>query len=103
MVELKLGEVICDECDGNKSNLVDNFYYFKCNKCHGTGKLDWIENIVGKRTSNPIMNGVTWLPPSALEPKNAQVGQAYIDSNSNECYIYDGIVWVHTVSMNTLL
>jgi len=35
-----IGEVICPQCNGNG---------FFCNKCLGTGKLDWVEQIVGKK------------------------------------------------------
>jgi len=36
------GEVICDHCQST-----DDF----CRHCHGIGKFDWIENIVGKKES----------------------------------------------------
>ena len=55
-MELNEGEVICPDCNGEKK-IADpklNYYVFwiKCPKCKGAGKLDWIENIVGKQ--NPI-------------------------------------------------
>lgn len=108
-MKLQSGEVICDKCKGSgKSEKYEEFfnkdiYYYKCSKCHGEGKLDWIENVVGKKTIKLNMNGVTWLPPSDVHPKNAHVGQAYVDSNTNECYIFDGTVWGHVVSMTTPL
>jgi len=111
-MKLKSGEVVCDECKGTGYDLeiqereyITEYYkkHCKCPKCHGAKKLDWIEAVVGKRNPNPIMNGVTWLPPSAVKPQNAQVGQAYINSNSDECYIYDGTVWVSAVSNSTPL
>ena len=37
-------EMNCSECDGVGYILED-----ECPKCFGTGKLDWIENVVGKR------------------------------------------------------
>ena len=46
-MDLKPGEVICSKCNGTGSMMVKNFYYFKCDKCQGKSKLDWIENIVG--------------------------------------------------------
>jgi len=106
-MKLGPGEIKCEECKGTgydleiqKREYIIEYYkkHCKCSKCQGEGKLDWIENVVGKKTPNPIMSGVTWLPPSAVKPKNGQVGQAYIDSGSQECYIFDGTVWVHTVS-----
>ncbi len=35
-----VGEVICPVCEGKG---------FFCDKCLGTGKLDWVEQIVGKK------------------------------------------------------
>ena len=102
-MKLELGEIKCDKCKGKKNINRGVYGIVPCSKCKGVGKLDWIKNVVGKREPNPIMNGVTWLPSSTVKPKNAQVGQAYIDSNSDECYIYDGTVWVHAVSMSTSL
>ncbi len=39
-ITLKDGEVVCDRCGGNNG--------WWCPKCFGSGKLDWVENIVGK-------------------------------------------------------
>lgn len=53
-IELKDGEVVCPKCNGNTLNN-DPYYDSKdyetwyCDKCNGTGKLDWVENIVGKK------------------------------------------------------
>ena len=70
MKELKLGERVCDKCEGKSflKNVTPPFEfdisfnkepeifkvkeyikYITCEKCHGTGKLDWIENLVGKK------------------------------------------------------
>lgn len=52
---LNKGENFCIKCRGNglvKSKPV-NFrkaLILKCDVCLGTGKLDWVENIVGKNT-----------------------------------------------------
>jgi hypothetical protein len=46
-VKLEFGEVVCDKCHGNGK---------WCKKCGGDGKLDWVENIVGKR-SNLVLFG----------------------------------------------
>ncbi len=53
--KLKDGEIICDECNGAGKitdrrfvNLESDPYVKRCPKCHGDGKLDWVENIVGK-------------------------------------------------------
>ncbi len=102
-MKLELGEIKCDKCKGKKNINRGVYGIVPCSKCKGVGKLDWIENIVGKKEPNLIMSGVTWLPPSAVKPKNSIVGNAYVDSNTNECYIYDGLVWVHAVSNSTPL
>jgi len=55
-IKLKEGEVICDKCNGTGGEYQDpnvgpkmSNYFIKCDKCYGSGKLDWIENIVGKK------------------------------------------------------
>lgn len=54
-IELNPGEHLCDECNGEGRtgftipNKHIRSYPIICNKCRGNGKLDWIENIVGKR------------------------------------------------------
>ena len=45
-MKLKSDEIICSNCNGTGST--NNS--FVCNKCLGDGTLDWIENIVGKKS-----------------------------------------------------
>jgi len=54
------GEMICSRCCGtggfyhiiNKCDII-------CSKCNGEGKLDWVENVVGKiKQSNYVKPGV---------------------------------------------
>jgi hypothetical protein len=52
-VKLYPGEVECDRCDGTgfrppKSEDGETFARI-CPKCCGEGKLDWLENICGKK------------------------------------------------------
>ncbi len=50
-MKLEEGEYICSECEGRgsiPSKLRPNILAAMCKKCQGAGKLDWIENIVGK-------------------------------------------------------
>jgi hypothetical protein len=61
MIELKEGEYICKKCKGKK--FIYKTYKFhmnnepiqtggrkvSCKECNGTGKIDWVQNIVGKR------------------------------------------------------
>ena len=54
---LEENEYICDKCGGtgrvNNFNPYHPYYSHRrkvfCPMCQGTGKLDWIENIVGKK------------------------------------------------------
>jgi len=36
----EIGKVICSKCGGEGG---------ECSKCFGAGKLDWIENVVGRK------------------------------------------------------
>jgi len=51
-IQLKEGEVVCDKCYGTchepNSDDNDDLCTEICGRCLGHGKLDWIENIVGK-------------------------------------------------------
>ncbi len=44
---LEEGEYICSQCNGT-GNLSNTPIFGTCPKCSGDGKVDWIENIVGK-------------------------------------------------------
>ena len=49
-----MNEYICEECDGSgEGNSKPNrrFPSSICERCAGTGKLDWIDNILGARKS----------------------------------------------------
>jgi len=46
-IELKEGEIICDNCHGNTKQYGESVTV--CTKCWGTGKLDWIDLCVGKK------------------------------------------------------
>jgi hypothetical protein len=48
---VKDGEVVCNKCLGEGEILLrgDHFGVELCPKCLGVGKLDWIENVVGKK------------------------------------------------------
>ena len=67
-MKLKSGEVICPKCKGKKKikadyslNNPDTFIWVEgqkvaCDKCLGTGKLDWIENMVGGKQKPQEIN-----------------------------------------------
>ena len=52
------GEVICNRCNGAGTQIEKKMPYLThpCEKCLGKGKLDWIENVVGK-------SRYFWSPP----------------------------------------
>ena len=55
MKTINSGEVLCNVCQGSGKAI--KLYIHggtKCKKCKGEGKLDWIENIVGKRKTSSI-------------------------------------------------
>ncbi len=54
--KLKEGEEICDSCRGTGKVLSSNVASpcNECPKCHGTGKLDWIEKVTGKRKPSTV-------------------------------------------------
>jgi DnaJ-class molecular chaperone len=54
-MKLEEWEEACDKCKGLGCKYEylgnDNSFPVRCKKCNGTGKLDFIEKIVGKKTS----------------------------------------------------
>ena len=53
-MELKEGEVLCPDCKGSGNQakwdtIPDYRVTLECETCNGTGKLDWIEAVVGKK------------------------------------------------------
>ena len=53
---MKPEEIVCDICDGRgyiPANLEKNELAYVCPHCVGHGKLDWIENITGKKPPEP--------------------------------------------------
>ena len=47
-MKLEEYEIICSDCSGSGLDQT-RIYKYSCGKCNGEGKLDWIENVVGKR------------------------------------------------------
>ncbi len=70
--ELEEGEVICNKCNGKRRIRTDKPKWWQlrlteieslCPKCWGDGKLDWIENAVGKK--RPYWGHVSSSSPSS--------------------------------------
>jgi len=71
-IELEEGELICSDCNGwgvvHREEGVGEWPYDKpyyrnkwiknCEKCKETGKVDWVENVVGKVKQNFVEPGV---------------------------------------------
>lgn len=84
---LNPGDVICPECKGAVVNdkLGNGLPIVACSVCHGEGKLDWIENIVGKSCQfleNDLTHFISKQPNGQIE------GQLYWDENINLLKIY---------------
>ena len=46
-------EFECEKCEGKGSYLLETEYYedvISCIRCNGTGKVDWIDNIIPKKS-----------------------------------------------------
>ncbi len=62
---MKDGEVVCNKCHGT-GQVISSYEYFPekiCPKCLSIGKLDWIENIVGKKQDSLLSYTFTSTPP----------------------------------------
>jgi len=52
------GEIVCEKCDGKGTRRAkDGISLMEfCPKCGGTGKLDWVEVVTGKRKDPPMVD-----------------------------------------------
>jgi DnaJ-class molecular chaperone len=61
-MDLKPGEIICDKCKGEGTIFYPynkQIRWCECRKCQGDGKVDWIENVVGKEKQD-FISGVDY-------------------------------------------
>lgn len=93
-LKLEEGELICDKCEGkgghSNGDPADDLCdagWVRCQKCQGGGKVDWIENIVGKKpemnfgsSSTSISSGGTF----AVDPNNHGIHDDMIDAMSKQ-------------------
>jgi len=56
LIELKEGEIFCKKCNGKglipnkrRNTPITTSKYLICNVCLGDGKIDWVENVTGKK------------------------------------------------------
>jgi DnaJ-class molecular chaperone len=59
---MKETEELCDRCGGvgyvyHSGHILSNHWRYYCAKCHGHGKLDWVEKIFGKSRNDPWVYG----------------------------------------------
>jgi len=124
-IHLQKNEIICPDCKGhgfllNSTPIPVNFnlensyikttpipYRYACNKCKGEGKLDWLENLVGKEGDALLPEYIDTL--KLIKNKLSQViGQLYtnneiskiksdiiyfLDSLKYSSKIYDYSMW----------
>jgi len=79
--KLKKGEVHCDKCAG--SGLEEKFG--SCSKCHGEGKLDWVEAVVGKK--KPSTMGMSF--------------GGWTQRSENGVEVFDGSSWSSNGDLST--
>ena len=48
-LHLEEWEMLCNECNGSGDDPSSKTFTTVCPKCRGTGKVDWLENILGKK------------------------------------------------------
>jgi len=53
MNDLNPGDVICEKCNGTGFEKNPDIWQGPCDVCRGSGKLDWIEAVVGKAQPKP--------------------------------------------------
>lgn len=105
------GEVICDKCNGTgclaELQLRGIVRHDECPKCEGDGKLDWIDNVMGKKKSlreiptqaaieqyvDSVTSGLTW--HAADSPPNIpSKGDAFHNTSDNSMHVFDGKSWI---------
>jgi len=80
-VVLNEGEMICDKCEGTG----EDDKRFRCKKCLGKGKVDWVENDMGakhNKDSNFIFIDYSSMMSSTLSiasGKDMKIGELTLD------------------------
>jgi len=114
-------EIMCDKCNGTghienrKGQIGSNRQSFQryCPKCLGNGKVDWIENVVGKRIFNPCVDvknnsgswvlikdlGISLEPHAELNLLDIIAKSYIIDSEDLKTLYNQGIIDVDTTGV----
>lgn len=90
-MKLKKGEVRCDKCDGEPYLFIKGEHEDICSKCNGNGKLDWIENAIGKEPiiidKNETIIALNFPPP------NPKKNEYYFDLTIKKAMIFRNNGW----------
>jgi len=70
----KDGKIDCPECNGKGNKENEYNWSILCQKCHGSGKLDWIENIKGKEPIPSISS--VWATSSSVDPNSVMMSNS---------------------------
>lgn len=83
-MNFKPGEMICEVCNGHRY-IKKNNVKIPCFHCQGTGKLDWIENIIGKTFQ---------LSPCSRSTLGPWINSIFYDKVTNKLKQFDGKKWI---------
>ena len=87
-IELLIGEVICPKCKGGAYNEPQQGAYSSCDRCWGSGKLDWIELAMGKE--RPVaLSGVSASSSRSSSYRSSR-GSSRGSSNAEVDLYYNG-------------
>lgn len=64
-VTLNKGDYYCNTCEGTGIHISGLLEGISCVDCNGTGKLNWLENIFGKKSEKVVihLSVKTWMLP----------------------------------------
>ena len=82
-IKCEEGELICDKCEGRGSiPSIQNPQTMAstCSKCLGAGKVDWVENILGKKPPPMSATSSSW----ANSTSGHGIPQSFLDEASKK-------------------
>jgi hypothetical protein len=86
-LDLEVGELICNLCDGGGSYPqkfleLEDPKYNRCPKCKGNGKVDWVMNIMWKGHREGIKYGTIRLPLMLREYPKLEAKDLFIEEET---------------------